>query len=238
MNVLNGRQVLILGGSSGIGLATARLAGERGAIVTIASRSRSRLDEALKTLPEGVSSGTLDLRDDADVVRFFDKTQACDYLIISGAETPMGTVRDLSFADAYAAMDSKFWGIYRAVRAARIAAGGSITLVAGTLSVRPLPGVGVQCAVNAAVEALGRALALEYAPIRVNTVSTGLIATPLWDNMPPEAREGMYARAAARLPVKRVGQPEDAATLILEVATNGFATGSTFYIDGGALITS
>jgi NAD(P)-dependent dehydrogenase (short-subunit alcohol dehydrogenase family) len=91
--------------------------------------------------------------------------------------------------------------------------------------VRPR-GVGLQSAINAAVESLGRALALELAPVRVNTVSPGLIATPFWDGMSDQDREAMYAKAASRLPAGRVGTPEDVAAFILQVATNGFATGS------------
>jgi NAD(P)-dependent dehydrogenase (short-subunit alcohol dehydrogenase family) len=228
--------MLVLGGSSGIGLATARIAAERGAEVAIASRSKTRLDKALSELPHGVQAAALDLRDDEAVERYFGDGGVWDHLVVCGAETPMGPVRDLPLDQAYAAMDSKFWGAYRAARAAQMAECGSITLVSGFLSLRPRPGAGLQCAINAAVEALGRALALELAPVRVNTVSPGLIATPLWDDMDEAARDGMYARAASRLPAGRVGAPEDVASFILEAATNGFATGSTIYLDGGGLI--
>jgi NAD(P)-dependent dehydrogenase (short-subunit alcohol dehydrogenase family) len=183
-----------------------------------------------------VRSASLDLRNDAAVETFFGDGRVWDHLIISGAETPIGPVRGLSLQDAYAAMDSKFWGAYRAARSVRMAERGSITLVSGFLSVGPRPGVGLQCALNAALEALGRALALELAPVRVNTVSPGLIATPLWDDMSAEDREAMYARAASRLPVGRVGASEDVASFILQAAMNGFATGSTFFLDGGPLI--
>jgi NAD(P)-dependent dehydrogenase (short-subunit alcohol dehydrogenase family) len=236
MTALKDQQVLVLGGSSGIGLATAQAAVAQGALVTIASRSVARLQTALAALPEGVRSASLDLRDDAAVEAFFGDGRVWDHLVVSGAETPMGPVRGLSLQDAYAAMDSKFWGTYRAARVAQIADNGSITLVSGFLSARPRSGVGVQCAINAAVEGLGRALALELAPARVNTVSPGLIATPLWDGMSADDREAMYARAASRLPAGRVGTPEDVACLILAIATNHFATGSTIYLDGGALV--
>jgi NAD(P)-dependent dehydrogenase (short-subunit alcohol dehydrogenase family) len=107
---------------------------------------------------------------------------------------------------------------------ARLSDRGSITLVSGFLSVRPRAGTGLPCAINAAIEALGRALALELAPVRVNTVSPGLIATALWDDMSARDRDAMYARASSRLPVGRVGTAEDVASFILQVATNGFAT--------------
>jgi NAD(P)-dependent dehydrogenase (short-subunit alcohol dehydrogenase family) len=236
MSVLEGKEVLVIGGSSGIGLAAARAAATQGASITIASRSQTRLRSALEALPHGTKSISLDLCNNAAVETFFGDGRVWDHLIISGAETPMGSVRDLSLQDAYAAMDSKFWGAYRAARVARVSERGSITLVSGFLSVRPRAGTGLQCAINAALEALGRALALEHAPVRVNTVSPGLIATALWDDMSAQDRDAMYARASSRLPVGRVGTAEDVASFILQVATNGFATGSTLYLDGGALI--
>ena len=236
MSAFEGKSVLVLGGSSGIGQAVAGAPAERGAHVTIASRTEARLDAALKVLPQGVAAAQINLREDTDVERFFGDDRLWDHIVISGAETPMGSVRELPLADAYAAMDSKFWGAYRAARAAKFAEKASLTLVSGFLSQRPRPGIGLQCAINAAVESLGRALALELAPVRVNTVSPGLIATPLWDDMGQDAREGMYARAAGRLPVGRVGQPEDVASLILELASNGFASGSTVFLEGGSLV--
>jgi NAD(P)-dependent dehydrogenase (short-subunit alcohol dehydrogenase family) len=236
MSAFLDKRVLVLGGSSGIGQATASAANERGGRVTIASRSPERLAAALRDLPQGVDSAVLDVRDDAGVERFFGEGPVWDHVVICGAETPMGSVREQPMAEAHAAMDSKFWGAYRVARAAKLAETGSLTLVSGILSQRPRPGIGVQSAINAAVEALGRALALELAPVRVNTVSPGLIATPLWDDMGDAARKAMYARASAALPVRRIGAPADVASLILELAGNGFATGSTVYLDGGRLI--
>jgi NAD(P)-dependent dehydrogenase (short-subunit alcohol dehydrogenase family) len=94
----------------------------------------------------------------------------------------------------------------------------------------------LQGSINAALEALARGLALERAPIRVNTVSPGLIDTPLWAGMPVADREGMFARTAERLPARRVGRPEDIAQAILFLATNPFATGTTLTVDGGGTI--
>ena len=232
------KRVLVVGGSSGIGQATASAATERGGRVTIASRSPERLAAAVRDLPQGVEQAVLDVRDGAGVERFFGEGPVWDHVVICGAETPMASVREQPMAEAHAAMDSKFWGAYRVARSAKLADTGSLTLVSGILSQRPWPGIGVQSAINAAVEALGRALALELAPVRVNTVSPGLIATPLWDDMEDAAREAMFARATARLPVRRIGTPADVASLILELAGNGFATGSTVYLDGGSLITA
>jgi NAD(P)-dependent dehydrogenase (short-subunit alcohol dehydrogenase family) len=236
MNALTGQRVLVVGGSSGIGLATARLAAQLGAQVTIASRSARRLLAALSELPEGVRSVTLDLVDAAAIASFFEQDREWDHVVVSGAETRMGAVRELPLDAARSAMDSKFWGAYLVAHAARISRHGSLTLVSGILSSRPRPAAGLQSAINAALEALGRGLALELAPTRVNTVSPGIIATPLWDEMDPSERDAMYARQTVRLPVGRIGAGDDVAAAIVFVATNGFTTGATLHVDGGGLI--
>jgi NAD(P)-dependent dehydrogenase (short-subunit alcohol dehydrogenase family) len=128
------------------------------------------------------------------------------------------------------------WGAYRVARAVQIAEGGSITFVSGFLSVRPSKTSVLQGAINAALEALARGLALELAPVRVNTVSPGLIATPLWDRLSEQARQSMYEGAAARLPAHRVGLPEDVANAVIYLASNAYATGSTVLVDGGGAI--
>lgn len=135
-----------------------------------------------------------------------------------------------------ATMESKFWGAWRVARAAEIRAGGSLTLVTGYFSIRPRPGAAIVGAVNGALESLTRGLALELAPVRVNAVSPGTIDTPIRSSMPEAARSDMLAKAAAALPVGRVGVGEDIAAQILTFMTVGFATGSIVYIDGGALI--
>jgi NAD(P)-dependent dehydrogenase (short-subunit alcohol dehydrogenase family) len=159
-----------------------------------------------------------------------------DHVVVSAAQTPTGPVRTLGLADANAAMESKFWGAYRVARAAKIKDGGSLTFISGFLSVRPSAAAVLQGAINAALEALARGLALELAPVRVNAVSPGLIATPLWSSMDDENRKAMFAETAARLPGRRVGRPEDVANAVLFLATTPFATGSTVRVDGGGAI--
>jgi NAD(P)-dependent dehydrogenase (short-subunit alcohol dehydrogenase family) len=231
---LNHARVLVVGGSSGIGLATAAAAAGAGAAVTIASRSQTKLESAVSTLGKTARAVALDTGDVAAVERFF--TDEADHIVVSAAQTPSGPVRSLSFADAKIAMDSKFWGAYRVARVAKIREGGSLTFVSGFLSVRPSANSVLQGAINAALEALARGLALELAPVRVNAVSPGLIATPLWSGMPNDKREAMFASAAQRLPARRVGQPEDIANAVMFLVTTPFATGSTVRVDGGGAI--
>ena len=232
---LEGRRVLVVGGSSGIGLATAQAAARAGAAVTIASRSAPRLQAACGLIGHGARSAVLDTTDDAAIEAFF-AGDVWDHLVVSAAQTRTGGARSLSMADAYAAMNSKFWGAYRAARAAKLQPSGSITLVAGGLAHRPNARSVLQGAINAALESLGRGLALELAPVRVNTVSPGLIDTPLLARQGEEVRRDRLAHAAAHLPVGRAGTAEDVAQAILFLMGNGFSSGATLLIDGGAAI--
>ncbi|PVX85941.1 SDR family oxidoreductase [Paraburkholderia unamae] len=232
----NGQRVLVVGGSSGIGAAAATAFAGLGAQVTIASRSAEKLEATAREIGTPVELMAIDITDDENVERVLEAAGEFDHVVVSAAHTPTGPVRGLELADAYRAMDSKFWGAYRIARAARIREGGSLTLVSGFLSVRPSKTSVLQGAINAAVEALARGLALELSPVRVNTVSPGLIATPLWSKLDAGARDKMYEGAAARLPARRVGQPEDVANAIVYLASTPYATGSTVLVDGGGAI--
>ena len=233
---LKGARVLVVGGSSGIGLATAMAAAELGSSVTIASRSETKLIAARTRVGHDARTAVLDSGDQGAVERFFAAEAPWDHIVVSAAETPMGSVRELSLADAKGAMESKFWGAYRIARAAKISDGGSLTFVSGYLSERPSGTAVLQGAINAALEALARGLALELAPVRVNVVSPGLVATPLWSGMTDAVREAMFKGAAEQLPARRIGQPEDIAQAVLFFASTPFATGSTVRVDGGGAI--
>jgi NAD(P)-dependent dehydrogenase (short-subunit alcohol dehydrogenase family) len=236
MSNFESKTVLIVGGSSGIGAAAAKAFAALGADVTIASRSQAKLDAVAADIGAQVRTAVVDTTDEASVDAFFSNAGRFDHVVISAAQTPGGPVRELALSDAYAAMNSKFWGAYRVARAVKITDGGSLTLVSGFLSVRPNKSSVLQGAINAALEALARGLALELSPVRVNTVSPGLIATPLWAKLNEQARQNMYESTAARLPAKRVGQPEDVANAIVYLASTPFATGSTVLVDGGGAI--
>jgi NAD(P)-dependent dehydrogenase (short-subunit alcohol dehydrogenase family) len=215
---LNGQRVLVIGASGGIGAATADAFAAGGALVL-----RPRHDE-------------LDVTDNASVSAFFEREQPFDHVVVAAARTKSGSVASLALDDAKASFESKFFGAYRVARAARVTEGGSITFVSGFLSQRPSAASVLQGAINAAIEALGRGLALERAPVRVNTVSPGLIDTPIWSGLSESDRRVMFERTEKRLPARRIGKPEDIAEAILFVACNRFATGSTVTVDGGGTI--
>src|SRR6478736_2700081 len=232
--LLAGKKVVVVGGSSGIGLAAAELARKEGADVVIASRNAERL----KTVADkfGATAIPADVMSDESIANLFRKCGPVDHVVVTAAQLRTGPFKTVSMDDVRATMESKFWGAWRVARAAEIRAGGSLTLVTGYLSLRPRPGAAIVGAVNGALESLTRGLALELAPIRVNAVSPGTIDTPIRASMPEAARRDMLAKTAAVLPVGRVGMGEDIAQQILTFMTLGFATGSIVYVDGGALI--
>lgn len=231
---LSGKKVIVVGGSSGIGLATADLAKRDGAEVVIASRNPERVKAAAGKI--GVTGMTVDVTNDSSVTEFFVKCGAVDHVVVSAAQLRTGPFKTVSMDDVRGTMESKFWGAWRCARAANIKAGGSLTLVSGFLSVRPRPAAAITAAANGALESLTRALALELAPVRVNCISPGIIDTPIRAAMPEAARRDMLAKAAAALPVGRVGEGEDIARQILAFMENGFMSGSVVYLDGGNLV--
>ncbi|MSO67757.1 MAG: SDR family oxidoreductase [Pseudolabrys sp.] len=231
--LLKGKKVVV-GGSSGIGLATAELAKGQGAEVIIASRNADRLKAAAEKL--GAKAIAADVTNDESVVNLFRTCGPVDHVVVTAAQLRSGPFKTVSMEDVRATMEGKFWGAWRVARAAEIRASGSLTLVSGFLSIRPRPNSAIVGSANGAIESLARSLALELAPVRVNCVSPGIIDTPIRAAMPEAARREMLAKTAAGLPVGRVGVGDDIARQILAFMTIGFATGSIVYIDGGALI--
>jgi NAD(P)-dependent dehydrogenase (short-subunit alcohol dehydrogenase family) len=232
---LKDKKVVIIGGSSGIGLASAKAAAEAGAYVLIAGRSQEKLHTALAEIEGEAEGRPLDVTREAEVEEFFARIGAVDHLVTTAATGAVGPFLELESAAVQRVFAGKFWGQYYAARYAApcIKVGGSITMFAGVASEKPLPGLVAYAAVNGAVEGLCRTLAVELAPLRVNCVSPGIVMTPVYDGMPEGERQAMFESLAGKLPVKRVGRPEDIAQTVLYLMQNGYTTGTVISVDGG-----
>jgi NAD(P)-dependent dehydrogenase (short-subunit alcohol dehydrogenase family) len=217
-------RAVFIGGSSGIGLAAARLAVAGGWDVIVASRDPARADVDAETR-------VLDVADAAAVRTFFDDVGPIDHLVSSTVARAGGPAKQLDLAAARTAFEVKLWGPFEAVQAADVRR--SIVLLSGVAAHTPSPGAAATAAVNGAVEALVRVLALELAPVRVNAVSPGIIDTPTWAALPEGDRAAMFSRLAGRLPAGRVGTAEDVASAIWHVLTNEFVTGTVVHVEGG-----
>jgi NAD(P)-dependent dehydrogenase (short-subunit alcohol dehydrogenase family) len=237
---LQGQRIIVLGGSSGIGQSTAKTLATEGADVIIASRSTEKLWRAAEAIGHPVLSQVLDISDGQQVETFFRKAEPFDHLVITAATAVAGNFIDLDVAEARRFFDSKFWGPYMAARAAvpKIRTGGSITFFAGAASHRGSPGFSCGSTINAAIETLSKTLAVELAPIRVNTISPGYVRTPALDElMDPETLTAMLKEVEKAIPVHRIGTPDEIAHAVLFLIENTYTTGTVLFVDGGLLQT-
>ena len=234
MITLANQKVLVIGGSTGIGFATAKLAKELGAEVTIGSRSDENVRAATASI--GASGRVVDITSDESVADFFRDGVVWDHVIVTASQVKIAPVRDLALDTARASFDSKFWGFYRVAKAASIKPGGSLGVLAGYLAKRPVAGRALMGAINGALESLVQGLALELKPVRVNAVSPGTVESTMWKDMTEDAREAMYDRVRSTFPAGCVGQPDDIARQLLLLAATPFATGVVVTLDGGASI--
>jgi len=236
---LDGKKVIVLGGSSGIGYAVAEYALAEGARVVIGSSHAGRVDAAVAALGTKAEGNALDLTDEAAIEAFFNGVGSFDHLVFTAGDSlKLGEIGATDLSLARRAFDIRYWGALAAVKygAPRIVQGGSIVLTTGVAALRPRSGWAFGASVCGAMEALTRALAVELAPLRVNAVSPGLIATNLWQNMSEEDRRAMYEQAGKHLPVGRVGEARDVAGAYLFLMESAFATGQTVVVDGGAVL--
>lgn len=233
---LDGQRMLIIGGSSGIGLGVARAALAAGAAVTIVGRTRDKLAAARAELDGKPDTVQADAGDVAAVQGLVRELGELDHLVTTAAELAFAPFAKLGPEQVERGLRSKIWAPFFAAQAAaeRMRRGGSITFFSGAAAYRPGPGTVLVATVNAALEGLAKALAVELAPIRVNVVSPGVVDTPVWAGMPADQRKGMFDQVAARLPARRIGTVDDLAAAVMYAATNGFVTGTVLHVDGGA----
>jgi NAD(P)-dependent dehydrogenase (short-subunit alcohol dehydrogenase family) len=237
---LKNQRIVILGGSSGIGLAAARLFVTQGAEVIIGSRSAEKVEQAITAInASNVQGQAVDTTSRENVRAFFTNVGKFDHLVLTlGDSKGLGEFRTLDLDDVRAGFEVKFFGHLLAAQESLefLRQDGSITFITAASARTSYVGVAGIGAINGALETIIPGLALELKPLRVNAVSPGVVDTAWWSGFPAEARAGLFAQTAASLPVGRVGQPEDIAEVIALLVSNSNITGSIFECDGGARI--
>lgn len=238
---LHNQTAIVVGGSSGIGYAIAKAAVAQGASVWVVGRSQAKLGRAEAELSGQVQTASVDMGDHDAVREFFNRFEdtSVDHLAITAATAVQGAFADVEIDAVERMFASKFFGPYGILQAAlpKLRQGASVTLFSGIFSRRPAPGTSGLAAVNAAIEGLTRALALELGGrVRVNAISPGLTQTEAYAGMPESDRQAMFAGAAAALPARKVGDPDEVAAGAIFLMRNAFVTGHVLDIDGGAAI--
>jgi NAD(P)-dependent dehydrogenase (short-subunit alcohol dehydrogenase family) len=238
-NGLQDKRVVVLGGSSGIGLAVAQLAAAQGAKVVIVSSNAERVQKAAESIGPEVQGHAVDVSDERAIATFFAKLGSFDHLVFTAGDSlQLQELASTDLQQARRAFELRYWAALAAVKygSPQLRKGGSIVLTTGIAGQRPRKGWVLAASVCGTIEALTRALAIELAPIRVNAVSPGLVRTNLWQNMSAKEREERYESVGKSLPAGRVGEASDIAQAYLFLMQEGFATGQTIVVDGGAVL--
>ncbi|MEV0462929.1 SDR family oxidoreductase [Nocardia tengchongensis] len=229
-------RAVVVGGGSGMGFAIADALLADGYEVVIVGRSAERLADAVRELGEGkVSAVQADVSDEEQVSRVFETVGTVDHVISTAADVAgtYGPIATFDFEHGRGFIETKLIGSMLLAKHARLTENGSLTFVSGIAAYRPAAGGAMVASVNAALEGLARALAVELAPIRVNAVSPGWVTTGIWDRMPWDDKEQRLQAMAEKLPARRLGTPEDIAVAVVSLLKSAFVTGTVLHVDGG-----
>ncbi|MFE3189985.1 SDR family oxidoreductase [Nocardia sp. NPDC059240] len=229
-------RALVVGGGSGMGQAIADALLGEGYEVIIVGRNEQRLADAVRELGDGkLTAIAADITDEQEVARLFDTVGTVDHVITTAADLDgsYGPMATFDFEHGSGFLESKLLGAMLLAKHARLTENGSLTVISGIAAYRPAVGGAMVAAINAALEGLVRALAVELAPIRVNAVSPGWVMTGIWDHMPWEDKDERLRAMAEKLPARRLGRPEDIAVVVASLLRSHFVTGTVLHVDGG-----
>jgi NAD(P)-dependent dehydrogenase (short-subunit alcohol dehydrogenase family) len=235
------QRVLIIGGTSGLGLAVAHAVLDRGGRAVVASRRPESVERALTELGDGAVGSAVDVQDDASLTALVTAHGPFDHVVYTAGEPlEMTLLADLGAERIRAFWDTRYVGALNAVRVVTghrgIRDGGSIVLTSGNAAQRPGPGWALGASICGAIDALTRQLALELAPLRVNNVAPGVTRTPLWSALTSQEQATMYDAVASGLPVGRLAKSDDVALAYVYAMEQPMATGTSLLVDGGAVL--
>ncbi len=236
---LEGKRVVVIGGTSGIGFAVAEAAIGDGASVVVGSSQQANVDGAVAKLGQAASGGAVNVRDETNIEAFFAAVGAFDHLVFTAGDwSNLRTARTLAETDLEAAKglaDVRYWGAVRAIKhaLAHIAPQGSVTLTNGSIAHRPRRGTPLSTAMAGSIEHLVLGLSVDLAPLRINCVCPAGIRTGVWDSIPEETRAATLERMTARQPIARIGEPSEVAEAYLYLMRGTYTTGQVLLVDGG-----
>lgn len=233
---MRGRRVVVVGGTSGMGLGAVRAAARAGAHVVAAGRRAEHLRSVGESDKDRIAHAVVDVTDDASVRALFESVGELDHLLVTAA--PRAASRPFLEQDRAAAqafMNGKLFGSWACARyaAPRMRPGGSITFLTGCASIRPRAGLAIVTATFAALEALTQALALELGPLRINAIRPGLVDSDMWSFLDERAREQLRQKVRATFPAGRIGAIEDIGHAAVFLMTNPYVTGAVLEVSGG-----
>ena len=234
---LEGKLVLILGGTSGMGLETALAARRAGAEVAIVGRDPDKAEAARRTIGEGTACGVLDARDTDALAAFAESLDAIDHVVSFTGNQPAAPVGEADHDMFVSAFDARVWAARNAcaIAAPRMPSDGSFVFCSGLSALRPRAGRSAGAVATAALESFCRAMAIELAPLRVNALCPGAFGTDVLRRA--LGTEAAVERLAAAIPLGRIGEPAEIAHAVLFLLTNTYTTGTTLRVDGGFALT-
>jgi NAD(P)-dependent dehydrogenase (short-subunit alcohol dehydrogenase family) len=233
--LLAGQTVVVIGGSAGIGLETARLVNAEGAKLVLAARNVERLEQVAREF-SSATTAAFDATDSERLAHFFDEIPApIDHLLLTGPGPYYAPLAEFDFDRARRDVESHLFLPIQIARHAvrKVRPGGTLLFIGGTGGRRTATGMTLIAALTAAMPALVRNLALEVAPVRVNLIAAGFVDTPLSAELLGDQLDARREQLRSTLPIRRVVGPADVAALALHIMTNTALTGGTFDIDGG-----
>jgi NAD(P)-dependent dehydrogenase (short-subunit alcohol dehydrogenase family) len=238
---LTDKRILVIGGGSGIGYAVAEAAANAGAQVTVASSNADKVAAAASRIGNRTLGAKLDVTREGEVAAFF-KAHTFDHIAFTAGDwggPRRAPLTELDLDKAMSLFDVRFWGAVKVAKhaAKTMPASGSLTLTDGMIAHRPQKGSAITTAMTGAVEHLTRALAIEFAPVRVNAVCPGLIRTGIWDRIAEDRREKELSDMTSRQLIARVGEPNEVAEAYLYLMRGGYTTGQVLYVEGGRALT-
>lgn len=233
---LEGKKIVVIGASQGIGFETSKFLAQKGAVVFMASRTKEKIENASNAIGPHTIAKTLDFTDELAVKNYFDTIGDIDHLVCVGSSNSVwGKFNEIETSALQKAFNSKFFGYYFSAKHALpvLSKNGSIVFVIAGSARKAIPGTSGLAAVNGAILAMGRTMASELGPIRVNMVSPGIVDTPYYDWMNIGQKQALFKQMGERLPVGRIGRPDEIAHSIIMLLENDFITGAVLDIDGG-----